>query len=71
MVIELQLRLGVSSFQLLQAIRHIKIAFLLGIGDLLLQLPLLLVRRILLNGLLFFFLSQHCDLPLQLPNFIF
>ena len=70
MVIELQLRLSVPSFQLLQAIRHIKIAFLLGIGDLLFQFPFLLIRRILLNGLLFFFLSQDSDLPLQLPNFI-
>jgi hypothetical protein len=70
MVIELQLRLGEPSFQLLQPIRHIKIAIRLRICDLLLQFPLLLIRAILLNGLLFFFLNQNRNLPFEFLNFI-
>jgi hypothetical protein len=70
MVIELQLRLGEPSFQLLQPIRHIKIAIRLRISDLLLQFPLLLIRAVLLNGLLLFFLSQHRNFPFKLLNFI-
>jgi hypothetical protein len=71
MVIELQLRLGVPSFQFLQSIRHIKIAIRLRIGNLLLQFPLLLGRGVLLNGLLLFFLNQHRNFPFKCLNFIY